>query len=193
MVHNTNVITKYADQYQVVDKTTQSHAGYGESESGLTGRLMNKKINFSRQTTIITDCCRFRPRTIIHQPKCYPNLSITRRGTTELQHLFLVVEQILIEDVNCVTLATQNVKSSKKKIFRNKETVTAGSFFFYNKMLDWIGKNGYSTIGTCARNLLPRDIDKKYLHTEKHQSRCSYSKVTRFTQPIVAVKNGDRY
>ena len=37
------------------------------------------------------------------------------------------------------------------------------------------------------------DIDKKYSHAEKHQSRCSYSKVARFTQPIVSVKNRDGY
>ena len=44
----------------------------------------------------------------------------------------------------------------------------ADNQFFDNKMLDWIGKNGYSAIGTCVRNLLSRDIDKKYLHAEKH-------------------------
>ena len=48
MVHNTNAITKYADEHQVVGETTQSYAGYGKSGSGLAGRLMSKKINFSR-------------------------------------------------------------------------------------------------------------------------------------------------
>ena len=100
---------------------------------------------------------------------------------------------MLIEDVNDVKLATQNAQSSKKKIFRNKLTVTSNNFFFDDKMLDWIDENGYSVIGTCARNLLPGDIDKKYLHAEKHQSRCPYSKVARFTEPIVAVKNRDGY
>ena len=99
---------------------------------------------------------------------------------------------MLIEDANDTKLSTQNTQSSKKKIFRNKPTVTADNFFFDDKMLDWIDENGYSVIGTCARNLLPGDIDKKYSHTEKHKSGCPYSKVARFTQPIVAVKNGDR-
>ena len=113
--------------------------------------------------------------------KLHPNLGMIRRGTTELKHLFLDVEQMLIEDANDVELATQNVESSKKKIFRNKPTVTADNFFFDDKILDWIGKNDYSAIRICARNLLSGDIDKKYLHAQKHQSRCSYSKVTRFT------------
>ena len=46
MVYNTNAIKKYADEHQVVDETTWDHAGYEESGSGLTGRLMNKKVNF---------------------------------------------------------------------------------------------------------------------------------------------------
>ena len=66
MVHNTNIITKYADEHQVVDDTTWSHAGYEESGSGLTGKLMNKKVSCCRQTTIMTESCRFRSRAIIY-------------------------------------------------------------------------------------------------------------------------------
>jgi hypothetical protein len=40
---------------------------------------------------------------------------------------------------------------------------------------------------------LPRGIDKKYLHGEKHQSGCKYSKVARYTNPIVAVKEEHGY
>ena len=53
IVHNTNIITKYADKYQVVDETTWGYADCGELGSRLTGRLMNKKVNFSRQTIIM--------------------------------------------------------------------------------------------------------------------------------------------
>ena len=66
MVHNTNTITKYANEHQMVDETTWGHAGYRELGSGLIGRLMNKKVNFGGQTTIMTDSCRFCPRAIIH-------------------------------------------------------------------------------------------------------------------------------
>ena len=33
MVHNTNAITKYADEHQVVDEDTWGHTGYRESGS----------------------------------------------------------------------------------------------------------------------------------------------------------------
>ena len=99
---------------------------------------MNKKVNFGGQTTIMIDSRQFHPSVIIHWHKLHPNLGMTRRETIELKYLFLDVEQILIEDEHDVALATQNARSSKKKIFRNKPTVTTDNFFFYDKMLDWI-------------------------------------------------------
>ena len=56
-------------------------------------------------------------------------------------------------------------------------------------MCEWIGENGFGGIGTQARNVPISGIDKKYLHIEKHQAGCKFSKVARFTQPIVVVKD----
>ena len=106
IVYNTNAITKYTDKYQVVDEITWSHTGYRELGSRLTERPMNKKVNFSGQTTIMTDSCQFHPHAIIYQHKLHPNLSMTRRETTELKYLFLDIEQMLIEDRRDVVLAT---------------------------------------------------------------------------------------
>ena len=60
-------------------------------------------------------------------------------------------------------------------------------------MCEFIGENGYGSIGTNARNVLPKGIEKKYLHGEKHQSGCKYSNVACYTNPIVAVKDKDGY
>ena len=56
-------------------------------------------------------------------------------------------------------------------------------------MCEWIGKNGFGSLGTNARNALPKGIEKKYLHGEKHVAGCKFSKVARFTNPIFAVKD----
>ena len=87
MVHNCNAITKYAEGHLTVDETTWGHAGYGEAGSGLTGRLMNKKVNRGGQTTIMTDSRKFRPRAYIHRHKLHDKKGMTRRGTIELPHL----------------------------------------------------------------------------------------------------------
>ena len=44
-----------------------------------------------------------------------------------------------------------------------------------------------------ARNALVNEIDKKYLHVEKHAPGDPRSKVARFIQPIVAVKTFEYY
>ena len=56
LVHNTNALTRKADENQVVDVTTWGHSGYGESGSGLTGRLCNKKVPQGGQTVSFQFC-----------------------------------------------------------------------------------------------------------------------------------------
>ena len=209
MVHNCNAITKYAEGHLTVDETTWGHAGYGEAGSGLTGRLMNKKVNRGGQTTIMTDSRKFRPRAYIHRHKLHDKKGMTRRGTIELTHLIHDIDSMIIEpdastipmpplrrDINDLTtsrLITTPKDPNKKKIFRKKPVITADNFFFDDKMCEFIGENGYGSIGTNARNVLPKGIEKKYLHGEKHQSGDKYSKVARYMNPIVVVKDKDGY
>lgn len=67
----------------------------------------------------------------------------------------------------------EGADGNKRKIFCRKPTVFAD-----NKACVWIGKNGFSSLGTMARNSLVNEIDKKYLHYDKHapgdpRSNCS--------------------
>ena len=74
MVHNVNAITKKADEDAVVDESTWGHAGYGESGTGVTGRLRNKKVSKGGQVVITTDRSRLRPRAYIHRTRIYNEL-----------------------------------------------------------------------------------------------------------------------
>ena len=98
MVHNCNAITLYAEQNQTVDETTWGHAGFGEAGSGLTGRLMNKKVNKGGQTTIMSDSRRFRPRAYIHRHKMHDSKGMTRKGCTELAHLIEDIHSMILDD-----------------------------------------------------------------------------------------------
>jgi len=204
MVHNCNAISLYAEENQTVDETTWGHAGFGEAGSGLTGRLMNKKVNKGGQTTIMSDSRRFRPRAYIHRHKMHDPKGMTRKGCTELAHLIQDINSMIIHDPNIPIAApiptdatpwliTTPPDSSKKKIFRNKPVICADNFFFDDKMCHFIGQNGYGCVGTNARNVLPKQIDKKYLHGEKHPSGCKFSKTALYTNPIVAVKDEGGY
>ena len=200
MTSNCNAITEYAEENQTVDETTWGHAGYGEAGSGITGRLMNKKVNKGGQTSIITDSRRFRPRAYIHRHKLHKLIEgQTRRGTNELANILLEIAEMVITPapqpvagrVAAGPIRATSTQLQPKKIFRTKPTVCADNFFFDDKMLNWIGENGFSSIGTCARNCLPGGIPKKYFHAEKHQAGCKYSRVAKMTNPIVVVKDFD--
>ena len=53
MIHNTNAITKYANENQTMDETTWGHGGYGEA--GLVSRLRNKKVNKGGKIVLVSD------------------------------------------------------------------------------------------------------------------------------------------
>ena len=171
---------------------------------------MNKKVNKGGQITIISDSGRFRPRAHIHRHKLHKKIDgMTRRGTNELAILLTDIKEMILPQ-DPLTSDTSHLfpttipppatppasttrTQKRKKIFRKKPTVCADNFFFDDKMCEWIGKNGFGCIGTTARNCLPKDIEKKYLHGEKHLAGCKFSKVARFTNPIIAVKEKDGY
>ena len=48
-------------------------------------------------------------------------------------------------------------------------------------------------IGTNARNLLRKDIPNNYLCTEKVDPTSNVTKVARFSNPVVTVKDNDGY
>ena len=186
MVHNTNAITKYASENQTIDETTWGHGGYGEANSGLVARLRNKKKNKGGQTVIISDSREFfRPRAYQHRHKLHvlPTIPpLTRQGSRELYDICGLLAPMLI--------GTTNSNSTTKKIFRRLPVICVDNYFICDKVLDYVGGLGFGIIGTNARDVLPADISKHHLHVIKTQSN-TVSKVARFNQPIVAVKNNE--
>ena len=86
---------------------------------------------------------------------------ITKKGTNEMVHLLKKIEPM-------VGMPGDTGTAGPKKIFLWKLVVLSYNFFFDDKSCDWIGKNGFGWIGMMARNALVNEIDKIYLHVEKH-------------------------
>lgn len=186
MVHNTNAITKHADMNQIVDETTWGHAGFGEVGSGLTGRLIGKKVPKGGQTVVISDSRRFRPRAYMHRHKLHKKPEgNTKMGTVELHYVATKLLKMVITD--------EPGQVGTKKIFKKKPCITADNYFIDDTVLNWAGKKGLGIIGTNARNVLPKVINGEYLQVGKTKGGDPYSKVARFTNPIIAVKNADGY
>ena len=184
IVTNTNAISAKADESQVIDETTWGHSGYGESGSGITGRLQNKKVSKGGQTVLMMDRNRFRIRAYLHRNRIYDKLypeersEWKKKGPFELVHL----SKRLLEMVD-------GEPGGAKKLFRKKPVICGDNYFQEDKIMDWMGEKGLGGIFTAARDRLPSDIPSEYLHKNKTDPHNKAAKVARFAQPIIAVKN----
>ena len=185
IVDNTNAISKKADETQVIDESTWGHAGFGETGTGITGRLRNKKVAKGGQTVLMMDRHRMRIRAYMHRSKIYNELHKSTKtsewkanGPYELKHM-----------VDELASMVDGSDGNKKKLFRRKPCVTADNYFQNDKIMEYIGQKGFGCISTSARNALPKDIKSEYLQKEKTCPRSKQAKVARFAHPILAVKN----
>jgi len=93
LIYKTNSISLKADENQVIDETMWGHRGFGESGTGLTGRLRNKKVSKGGQMVLMMDHHRLRLRAYMHRTKIYDELyedkknGWTRNGPFELKYL----------------------------------------------------------------------------------------------------------
>jgi len=78
--------------------------------------------------------------------------------------------------------------SDAKKIYKRKPHITMDNYFSGEKILTWIGQNGFGATMTCRRDRLPPAVPGKYWHKQKTDTS-KKTKVARFFQPIVAVKH----
>jgi len=189
IVNNTNAISRKADETQVIDETTWGHSGYGESGTGVTGRLRNKKVSKGGQTVLMMDRHRFRIRAYLHRNKIYDEVYSDKKtrewsanGPYELKHLS---DQLM-------KMCDGN-PSSTKKLFREKPCITGDNYFQNDKVMHYLGTLGFGAILTSSRNSLPKEIKSEFLHKEKTDPKNKAAKVARFAQPIVAVKKTDSY
>ena len=83
---NVNNITKHACLDLTGDETAWGHAGYGETGSGITGRIMNKPgISKGGQVVIISDTRRIRPCSYMHRHKLHEDTLDMVRQALELR------------------------------------------------------------------------------------------------------------
>ncbi len=182
LVDNTNALTEKADENQVIDETTWAHNGYGESGAGIISRLTKKPVNKGGQTVIMMDRFSRRPRAYIHRHKLYAEVypeekeGWTRNGSFETVFLAMKLKKMV------------TVKDGKKGIFEKKPTICGDNYFQSDKVMDWLGREGFGGIFTTARDKLPAKVASKYLHKNKTFPNCKVAKVARFCHPIIAVK-----
>jgi len=76
----------------------------------------------------------------------------------------------------------------EKKIYKQKPHITMDNYFSGEKILTWIGENGFGATMTCSRDRLPPNMPAKYWHKVKTDTS-KKTKAARFFEPVVVVKN----
>ena len=57
-----------------------------------------------------------------------------------------------------------------------------------DEILKFLGERGWKATMTCRRDRLPKDVNRMYFHHLKGQKVDNRSRVARFEQPVIAVK-----
>jgi hypothetical protein len=78
----------------------------------------------------------------------------------------------------------------RRQIFDEKVYVTIDNLFGGDEILRYLGEDGWKATMTCRRDRLPKGVPKTHFNYIKAAPVNARSKVARFEQPIVAVKNG---
>ena len=164
IVNNVNYLTECAELDATIDETTFATASPGESGSGVTFRVIGKpNVSKGGQTVMVCDSHRVRPRAYYHRHKLHVKPDgWTAAGMIEARRLYEKLD-VMVEGSN----------SDAKKIYKRKPHITMDNYFSGEKILTWIGQNGFGATMTCQRDRLPPAVPGKYWHKQKliHQRR----------------------
>ena len=75
----------------------------------------------------------------------------------------------------------------KKMIYSKLPHLTANNHFLGEKVMNYIGENGFGITTTCRHDCFPKGL-KDYCHHERVPSHDKWTRVAWFKQPIFAIK-----
>ena len=200
-IFNVNQMTQEADLDLCGDETTWAHMGFGESGTGLLGRILNKPgVTKGGQTVIVCDVHRNRPRAFLHRHKChaqYPDFGgdsgpqeVRRLLSTKVQPLVRPPPPIFADDAPSTTETNANESTSTgRKIFKEKPHTTWDNYFSGDDIMNWCGKNEWPCTMTCQRGRLPKKVPTGYWHKASTPAKDLAAKVARYFHPVTAVKS----
>ena len=181
IIKNTNAITEAADLDQFGDETTWGHGGYGESGTGLVGRIMGKPgISKVRHILITSDVNRNLVREYTHRNKMHKR----REGFVEGPNEVVINANEILPLVKGHPLS----EGGHRQIFSEPPHTTWDNYFSGGNIMRFLGERGLPATVTCGRDRLPKYIPSMYLHKKKTDST-RVPKSARFNEPIVSVQS----
>lgn len=145
MVHNVNAISAKAALDLCGDETTFGHGGFGEPGSGLWSRLTGKPVTKGGQTVLVTDCHRVRPRAYSHRHKLHPCPDGWEKyqGPLEVKRIVDMIKPMC---------RPEPLVPGVRQIFDGYPHFTWDNHFSGDRIMDYLGENGFGATMTCRRD-----------------------------------------
>ena len=215
LVHNMNYVTKYADLDPSMDESTWGFGGYmGEAGWRLInkpfpkGEMTNDYLNSIMRTTttqlcifiiaggqtcMLYDITRRYPRGYKHRHKLTQRPEgFNAEGPAEVVGMVTEIERLMHKDEYKEVAVLKDGGGAiheykMKPIYFQKPHITFDNYFSGDKVMDYIGRKGFGVTCTVRRDRYPAGL-KPYLHHDVVKATDMKTKVMRFGNPIVAIK-----
>ena len=133
------------------------------------------------------------PRGYVHRHKLSEKPpGFNQQGPAEIYHLINQLDDLTIGNPSTHTplynpVLRETINYDMKQVYDGDIHVTADNHFSGEPVMDHAGGKGYGATFTNRRDRFPKET-KEYLHHEKVEAGSKRSRVARFKNPIVAVK-----
>ena len=91
------------------------------------------------------------------------------------------------EIMEAMKLVAAGEEVDERKLIHEHQHSIWDNYCSRDKIMNWIGGNGFAATITFRKDRLPGDIEEQYLHTKTEYS--DKAMVTLFLHPVVATKN----
>ncbi len=179
ITHNMNQLIERGGLDLTMDKTTWPNSSY----ANIQGRLNGKKTDKEGQHALLLDSQRrylyaWTPRHKFFEIKA----PFTAMGPAEVVCMMDIIKS-LVKD------APKEPNDKRRQIFEEHVHVAMANFFSGDEVLRFLGEGGWKATMTYRRDWLPNEVPKMFFNFLKAMPVNTRSKVARFEQPIIAVKN----
>jgi hypothetical protein len=162
-----------------MDQTTWPNSSYAD----VHGRLNGKKTDKGGQHALLLDL----QRRYLYAWTPHHNFfeikpPFTAMGPAEVVRLMDIITPL-------VKGAPKEPNNKRRQIFEEHVHVAMDNFFSGDEVLRFLGEGQWKAPMTCRRDQLPKEVLKMYFNFLKATPVNTRSKVARFEQPIIAVKN----
>ena len=185
LTSNVRAMAKKAELDLTGDETTWGFQGYGESGEAVVKRVVGKPgVSKGGQTALVSATNRIRPYWYQHRnnrSKKYGD-GWKAEGPCEVRSCIDELEKLIV-----------GREGNEKKIFPKEPHITWDNYFSGERVFHYAGEKGFGLTMTCRRDRLPEGVKGEFMHKKKTDHVTDRTKVARFIEPVILVKEKDDY